>query len=191
MRKNFSNRKITRGGGNPPHLKEGDLTMRKANDVTIKYPNYKKQAVLRCECCGERAEVMSIYGEFERSLCAKCYVKEELPKMNVIMSDGNADFDGAWVGQSYYIDKYSYDEFEPYEYGWKGCSFLKKIADKIMVIGSEEVSGKRTLKIKVVLKPEFNRFEYRYFTGIFNKARLERSRYVMERCLAKDLQKGV
>lgn len=123
--------------------------------INVKYPNWKHEPVLRCECCNGRAEVMSVYGEYERHLCAMCYIKEELPHMNVIMTDGNANFNGAHVGQSYFIERYSYDEHEPVEYGWKGCSHLKKIADKVLYLGDEEYDGKRHKIFEVVLKPEY------------------------------------
>ena len=128
--------------------------MNKPTNIKIKYPE-AKQAILHCEECGARAEVLSMYGEYERHLCASCYVRAELPKMQIVMTAGNADFTDAWIGSSYCITGFEYDPIEPYDYGFKGCQHLKAVADRIVCIGEHCENGKRVKELKVILKPEF------------------------------------
>lgn len=128
--------------------------MNKPTNIRIKYPEAKK-AILNCEECGQRAEVLSMYGHYERHLCASCFVRAELPKVQITMTAGNADFDEAWIGSSYCITGFEYDEFEPYDYGFKDCKFLKEIADRIICIGEREDHGKRSKQLKIELKPEY------------------------------------
>lgn len=133
--------------------------------ITVKCHEIKNSAVFKCECCGARAEVMSVYGEHEELYCASCFVKKTLPKMNVLFTKDDVDFDGAVVGQSYHIESYNYDTV-PTEYGWKKCSHLKRIAEAVLYLGDEEYSGKRHKQFKVVLKPEYRNCRG---AGYFNK----------------------
>lgn len=125
---------------------------------------------------------MRVYGEHESLLCARCYIYEALPHMEVVMTKGEADFDGAVVGKSYMIESFSYDEFEPYEFGFKGFTFLRDIADKVICVGEREASGKRSKELKVILKNEYKALvdtchAARHFNNAtFTQAQLQRSK---------------
>ena len=116
--------------------------------LTIKYPNkknnkYDNTSILKCEECGERAEVIYSFEYDVMPLCAKCYIKKMLKPISVEITDGETDFNDLMVGAGYRIDNFKYPDFEPYEYGFKGCSALKAIADRIMVVSAEEECGKK------------------------------------------------
>ena len=83
--------------------------MDKKPNVNVVIPFGAFKHALVCDDCGRPAEVMGVYGECEVIQCASCYVREHLPKMSITFGK-RADFDGAWVGTSYFIDSYDVPE---------------------------------------------------------------------------------
>jgi len=81
----------------------------KKPDVSVRLSLNCLPDVLKCDDCGRPAEVFTVYGECEVIQCASCYVKKNLPKM-FIQFGGRADFDGAWVGTSYYMNGFELPE---------------------------------------------------------------------------------
>jgi len=150
--------------------------------TTIKYPVLNKDTKnIKCHC-GAVASVIGIFGEHEDALCAECYVRENLQHITVEITDGECDLSGTVVGRNYYIADRKFPEFEPYNYGFKNLSFLKPIADRIECIGEELISGKRSKRLKVILKPEYqaivdsNHIARRFSQAVFYPSQLERTR---------------
>lgn len=119
-----------------------------------KKSEFDNTSILRCEC-GKRAEVILSTEYAPIPFCASCYVKKTLPSIDVELTDGETDFNDLTVGYGYGISSFKYPEFEPYEYGFKGCSELKAVADRVMCVGADEENGKKRLKFRIELKPEF------------------------------------
>ena len=148
---------------------------------TFKYPVLEN--FMKCECCGGRAMVLAVYGEHEEPLCAECYVKTSLEPVTIEQTDGEYDLSGAVVGNAYYISDCKFSDIQPYEYGFrKHLSFLKVVAESIMCVGEQEVKGKRTKSLKVILKPEYKGlYSSRYFENReFYPAQLERTHSIVK-----------
>ena len=77
--------------------------------LNIKYKELVKDILTHCDVCGERPEILEVYGEFERPLCSKCYISEmpmpnisPLPTVAISFGD-ETDLSGLVVGRAYYI----------------------------------------------------------------------------------------
>lgn len=70
----------------------------------INYPKaiYQEEGI-KCDKCGNNAEVITVYMNNASQLCASCYVKT-LPDVKIIISE-RANFDDPITGTAYHISK--------------------------------------------------------------------------------------
>jgi len=78
-------------------------------NCNITFPFGAFEKAFKCDECGRPAEVLGVYGEHEECYCASCYVRHNLPRTTITFGK-RADFDGAYVGESYYITSYNVPE---------------------------------------------------------------------------------